>query len=80
MARRSKHEASVDAEREANVKQALASSMVSGPRFARPCTVFGALFTWRQLLASSVSVKRDANKRWRPGVWAAVCFGVCRQA
>ena len=50
---RSKHEASVDAEREANVKQALASSMVSGPRFARPCTMLSTMLT----LASSVSVK-----------------------
>ena len=40
-------------EREANVKQALASTIVSGPRFARPCTTLSTMLT----LASSVSVK-----------------------
>ena len=35
-------------EREASVKQALASSMVSGPRFARPCTMLSTMLTWRQ--------------------------------
>jgi hypothetical protein len=32
-------------EREANVKQALASSIVSGPRFARPCTMLSTMLT-----------------------------------
>jgi len=40
-------------EREANVKQVLASNIVFGPRFARPCTMLSTMLT----LASSVSVK-----------------------
>ena len=44
-------------ERKANVKRALASSVVSGPRFARPCTMLSTMLT----LASSVGVKRKCQ-------------------
>ena len=76
---RSKHEASVDArarsKREASigVEHGVWAALRAALHNVEHYVDIGVK------LKCQVLVSRGA-KRWRPGVWAAVCFDVCRQA